>query len=131
MSRSTLLLALSLLGLTALAQNKKTPKPPDLEIVEIAAKRRGDEIHVDGKVRNTSDKPLEKVSIIVDFFAPNRKPMVSKRGPVDEEVLEPGDEAVFQLAMDDPGQLVNIEIQAVDRRERDLRLSRTGPFSID
>lgn len=126
MSRAAFLLAL------LLAQsNKKTPKPPDLEIVEVTASRRGDEIHVDGKVKNTSARPLEKVVMIVDFFAPNHKPMVSKRGPVEAEVLEPGDEADFQLAMGDPGQLVQIEIQAVDRRERELRLSRTGPFSID
>lgn len=128
MSRWTLLLALTA---ALLGQNKKPPKPPDLEILEIAASRRGDNIHVDGKIKNTSAKPLEKVMIIVDFFAPNRKPMVSKRGPVEAEVLEPGEETEFQLAMSDPGQLVQIELQAVDRRERDLRLSRTGPFSID
>lgn len=129
MSRSILLLALCacLVG----GQNKKAPKPPDLEIVEVVATRNGDEIHVDGKVKNTSGKPLEKVVIVVDFFAPNRKPMVSKRGPVEAEVLEPDEEADFKLAMADPGQLVNIELQAVDRRERDLRLSRSGPFSID
>jgi hypothetical protein len=129
MSRSILLLALCacLVG----GQNKKAPKPPDLEIVEVVATRHGDEIHVDGKVKNTSGKPLEKVVIVVDFFAPNRKPMVSKRGPVEAEVLEPDEEADFKLAMADPGQLVNIELQAVDRRERDLRLSRSGPFSID
>lgn len=112
-------------------QSKKTPKPPDLEIVEVKATRQGDQIHVDGRVKNSGVKPLEKVVVVVDFFAPNRKPMVSKRGPVEAEVLEPGEEADFQLAMNDPGQLVSIELQAVDRRERDLRLSRTGPFSID
>ena len=130
MSRWTpfLLLGAALL----LAQGtKKAPKPPDLEVVEVTATRHGDEIHVDGKVKNTGVKPLEKVVVIVDFFAPNRKPMVSKRGPVEAEVLEPGEEAEFKLAMSDPGQLVSIELQAVDRRERDLRLSRTGPFSID
>jgi hypothetical protein len=124
---SVLLVAALVLG----QSNKKAPKPPDLEIVEVTATRHGADIHVDGKVRNTGAKPLEKVSIIVDFFAPNRKPMVSKRGPVEADVLEPGDEAVFTLAMNDPGQLVHIELQAVDRKERDLRLSRTGPFAID
>lgn len=110
---------------------KKTPKPPDLEVVEVTATRDGGTIVVDGRVKNTGIKPLEKVVIIVDFFAPNKKPMVSKKGPVEIELLEPGEETEFKLAMPDPGQLVAIELQAVDRRERDLRLSRTGPFSID
>jgi len=118
-------------ALLAQGSGKKAPKAPDLEIVEVTARRHGDEIHVDGKVKNTGLKPLEKVAIVVDFFAPNRKPMVSKRGPVEADVLAPGDEAEFQLAMNDPGQLVHIELQAVDRRERDLRLSRTGPFPIE
>jgi Protein of unknown function (DUF2393) len=128
------ILALSLLGTALLLgqnANKKTPKPPDLEILEVTAVRHGDQIHVDGRVKNAGVKPLEKVVVVVDFFAPNRKPMVSKRGPVDAEVLEPGEEADFKLAMNDPGQLVSIELQAVDRRERDLRLSKSGPFSID
>ena len=131
MSRAIFVLAALPVALLLSQNNKKTPKPPDLEVVEVTATRHGDEIHVDGKVKNTGLKPLEKVAVIVDFFAPNRKPMVSKRGPVDAEVLEPGEEADFKLAMADPGQLVAIELQAVDRRERDLRLSRTGPFSID
>ena len=130
MSRRTLSLLLGTALLLAQG-NKKTPKPPDLEVVEVSATRHGDEIHVDGKVKNAGAKPLERVVVIVDFFAPNRKPMVSKRGPVEAEVLEPGEEAEFKLAMSDPGQLVSIELQAVDRKERDLRLSRTGPFSID
>lgn len=125
------LVLLSAALLLSQTSNKKAPKPPDLEVLEVSATRHGDQIHVDGKVRNSGLKPLDKVVVIVDFFAPNRKPMVSKRGPVDAEVLEPGDEADFKLAMSDPGQLVSIELQAVDRRERDLRLSRTGPFSID
>jgi hypothetical protein len=127
------LATLSLLALAALVgqDKKKTPKPPDLEILEITATRDGGTIIVDGRIRNTGVKPLEKVTIVVDFFAPNKKPMVSKKGPVETDLLEPGDETDFKLAMPDPGQLVAIELQAVDKRERDLRLSRTGPFSID
>jgi len=130
MSRRSIVALLAVSPLLA-QSNKKAPNPPDLEILEVTATRHGSDIHVDGKVKNTSPKPLEKVNIIVDFFAPNRKPMVSKRGPVEADLLQPGEEADFQLAMSDPGQLVHIELQAIDRRERDLRLSRTGPFPIE
>lgn len=125
---SILLLASALL---TSQDKKKTPKPPDLELVDVAASRDGGTIIVDGRIRNSGAKPLEKVVIIFDFFAPNRKPMVSKKGPVEADLLAPGDETEFKLAMPDPGQLVSVEIQAVDRRERDLRLDRSGPFSID
>ena len=118
--------------LCLLAQDKKkVPKPPELEIVTATARRSGDSIHFDGTVRNTGTKPLVKVLILVDVFAPGHKPMVQRKSALDAQLLEPGDEADFHLAMPDPGQLVEFELQAEDGKAKDLRLAKNGPFPIE
>jgi hypothetical protein len=125
-------LVILLATLCLLAQDKKkAPKPPDLEIVTATARRSGDAIHFDGTVRNTSPKPLEKVLILVDLFAPGHKPMVQRKSSLEPEYLAPGEEAEFRLAMPDPGQLVEFEIQAEDGKARELRVAKNGPFPIE
>jgi hypothetical protein len=125
-------LVILLATLCLLAQDKKkAPKPPDLEIVTATARRSGDAIHFDGTVRNTSPKPLEKVLILVDVFAPGHKPMVQRKSALEPEYLAPGDEADFHLAMPDPGQLVEFELQAEDGKGKELRVGKNGPFPIE
>jgi hypothetical protein len=125
-------LVILLASLCLLAQDKKkVPKPPDMEIVTASARRSGDNIHFDGTVRNTGVKPLEKVLILVDVFAPNHKPMVQRKSLLEPEYLAPGDEADFHLAMPDPGQLVEFELQAEDGKSRELRVAKNGPFPIE
>lgn len=128
----TPLLTLLVAALCLLGQDKKkASKPPDLEVVSAAAHRSGDSIHFDGTVRNTGPKPLEKVLILVDVFAPGHKPMVQRKSVLEPEYLAPGDEADFHLAMPDPGQLVEFELQAEDGKARELRVGKNGPFPIE
>ena len=125
-------LVILLASLCLLAQDKKkAPKPPDMEIVTASARRNGENIHFDGTVRNTGLKPLEKILILVDVFAPNHKPMVQRKSLLEPEYLAPGDEADFHLAMPDPGQLVEFELQAEDGKSRELRVAKNGPFPIE
>lgn len=130
--RLVILVGILLASLCLLGQDKKkVPKPPDMEVVTASARRSGDTIHFDGTVRNTSPKPLEKVLILVDAFAPNHKPMVQRKSALEPEYLAPGDEADFHLAMPDTGQLVEFELQAEDGKARELRVARNGPFPIE
>ena len=134
MKRFVPMIAVALLGLVLglMAQDKKkTPKPPDMEVVTATARRSGDAIHFDGTVRNTGTKPLERVLILVDVFAPNHKPMVQRKSALEPEYLAPGDEADFHLAMPDPGQLVAFELQAEDGKAKELRVAKNGPFPIE
>lgn len=128
--RFRLVLLVASLSLGA-QDKKKAPKPPDMEVVSATARRSGDAIHFDGTVRNSGLKPLEKVLILVDVFAPNHKPMVQRKSLLEPEYLAPGDEAEFHLAMPDPGQLVTFELQAEDGKSRELRVAKNGPFPIE
>jgi hypothetical protein len=129
------LVALSLLAAlgTLLGQDKKakTAKPPDLEILQVTAQRLENAIMLDGRVRNCGLKSIKGLVLIFDFFAPNRVPIGTRKGPIDQELLEPGDEADFRLQLPAPPRAVEFQVSAEDRSKRELNAVKTGPFTIE
>ncbi len=112
-------------------KKKKAPKPPDLEVVEASAHRNGDKIALEGRVRNTGERPLRGLVLIFDFMAPGSQVITSQKGAIDDEVLGLGQEAVFHMELNEPPRAVEFQIQAVDGGGRDLRVIKAGPFPID
>ncbi|MGH9722528.1 MAG: hypothetical protein ACRD8O_20140 [Bryobacteraceae bacterium] len=113
------------------ARKGKTPKPPDLEVVECSAHRSDGKIAVDGRVRNSGARPIRGLVLIFDFIATGRAVITTQKGSVDEEVLEPGKESVFRMALTDPVRAVEIRVNAVDRNGRELNVAKAGPFPIE
>jgi hypothetical protein len=113
------------------AQKRKGPKPPDLEVVEASAHRSAGMISLDGRVRNTGERPIRGLVLVFDFLAPDKVPLTTQKAQVDEEVLEVGKEAVFRMALNDSVRAVEFRINAVDQNNRDLRVARPGPFPIE
>ena len=112
-------------------RKKKAPKPPDLEVVEASAHRNGDKIALEGRIRNTGEKPIRGLVLIFDFLAPGSQVITTQKGPIDEELLEMGKEAVFRMELNEPPRAVEFQIQAVDGGSRDLRVIKGGPFPIE
>ena len=125
-----LLVGLSL-SLQAADKKRKAPKPPDLEILSATAQRSEGKIAVDCRVRNTGQKPIAGLILLFDFMADGRAVITTQKGPVEEEMLEPGKEATFRLGLNDPVRAVAFQIQAVDEEGRDLRVANQGPFPIE
>jgi len=115
----------------AAAQKRRAPKPPDLEVVEVAAHRRDGRVSVDGRIRNTSGKPIQGIVLLFDFRAPGRQTVTSQKTQLEEEVLAPGQEAVFRVQLVDPVRAVEFLVGAVDRRSRDLNVAKAGPYPIE
>ena len=118
-------------GLTGAQRRAKGPKPPDLRILECAGHRSGEQITIDGRVKNTGEKTLRGVTLSFDFFAPNRTPLTTQKAALDEETVEPGAEAVFRVALNEPPRAVEFDVGAQDGEGRDLRVANVGPFVID
>ncbi|MCU0245238.1 MAG: hypothetical protein MUC42_01610 [Bryobacter sp.] len=127
LSRRYLFLALPLLA----QEKKKQPKPPDLEVMEISARREGDLIRLDGRVHNCGLRPHKGLVIIFEFLGANKTPMVTKKGPIETELLEVGEESEFRLDMPDPGKLIEFTVGAEDASGRELRLRAVGPHRIE
>jgi hypothetical protein len=115
---------------TSIAAEKKK-KPPDLEVLEAAAHRGESKVAFEGRVRNSGQKPIKELTLLFNFLAPGKQPLTTEKGAIDEEVLEPGQEAAFRMETNDPPRSVQFQIDAQDGSGRELRVAKSGPFSIE
>ena len=76
--------------------------------------------------RHPNAKSYHKVSQFV-----SKEVLTTKNGPVEAEVLAPGEEADFRLQINDQNRAVHIRFNAEDKDKRDLRLENSGPFTIE
>lgn len=123
------ILAFALVVNTTAAEKKH--KPPEVEILEASAHRGESDISVDGRLRNSGEKPIKELTLLFDFMAPGRQVITTQKGTIDEEVLEPGKEAVFHMELNAPPRSVEFQINAQDGSGRDLRVAKAGPFTIE
>lgn len=119
--------------LSALGQKKaKDSKPPEVELVEAAAHRQEGIVSIDAQVKNCGQKPIKTLQIIIDFIGPDHKQVITtKRGSIEAEVLEPGEEADFHARIEDPSRATEFRISFEDSSAKYLRAVKTGPFPID
>ncbi|MBL8235087.1 MAG: hypothetical protein JNL98_41680 [Bryobacterales bacterium] len=127
------LLALLMLASLCFAWQKKgkQPKLPEVAVMEITCHRSTGDVHVDGRLKIQSTKPIRKLQLLVDFLGSDKQLLQTKRGPVDSDFLEPGDETEFHLRVSDPVRAVLYTIRAEDGDGRDLRVEKPGPFPIE
>lgn len=118
-------------GLAGAQRRGRIPKPPDLTILECSGHRSGGQITIDGRLKNTGEKPFRGIVLSFDFFAPNRTPLTTQKAPLDEETVEPGAEAVFRVALNEPPRAVEFDIGAQEGEGRELRVANAGPHVID
>ena len=123
------ILALSLVVASLAAEKKK--KPPDLEILEASAHRGESQVSVDGRVRNSGEKPIKSLTLLFDFLSPGKQVVATEKGTIDEEVLQPGQEAAFHMEANTPPGSVAFQIGAADGSGRELRVAKAGPFPIE
>ena len=123
------ILALTLVVASVAAEKKK--KPPDLEVLEATAHRGESKVSVDGRVRNSGEKPIKELTLLFDFQSPEKQVVATEKGAIDEEVLQPGQEAAFHMEANAPPGSVAFQINAADGAGRDLRVAKSGPFPIE
>ena len=123
------ILVLALVVGSVAAQKKK--KPPDVEVLEASAHRGEVKISVDGRLRNSGEKPIKELTLSFDFLAPGNQMVTTETGAIEEEVLEPGKEAAFHMESSAPPRAVAFQINAADGSGRQLRVAKSGPFPIE
>jgi hypothetical protein len=122
---------LSTLLVLALALATAADKKGDVEVLEAAGHRGEQTISIEGRLRNTSEKPLRRLTLLVDFMAPGRQVVTTQKAPIDEEILPPGEESVFRLELKAPPRAVEFQFNMVDAAGRDQRVVNPGPFPIE
>jgi hypothetical protein len=126
-----LLLALATLSTAGDRKRNQPLKPAEIEIVEVTVQRGEERVSLDGRVKNSGDRPAAGVVLIFDFFAPGRQPVTSKRGALEAETLGPGETAEFHAYVPAPPRAVEIRIQAEEGNGRELKVVKPGPYAIE
>ena len=112
-------------------KKRKPPKPPDVLILQIAARRDNGIISIDGRLRNPSEKPIQGMILLIDFFSSDKVLLTTKKGPVESELVESNGESDFRLEVSDQGRAITIRVNAEDANGRDLRVEKGGPYVIE
>ncbi|MCI0363230.1 MAG: DUF2393 domain-containing protein [Phycisphaerales bacterium] len=109
----------------------KKKKPLEVEILEARAQRDERKVALDGRIRNSGERPIQGLVLIFDFFADGRQPLVTQKAPIDEETLSEGQEAVFRMELNAPPRAVEFRINAEDKSRRELDVLKAGPYPIE
>ncbi|MBI4876913.1 MAG: hypothetical protein HY822_19930 [Acidobacteria bacterium] len=100
-------------------------------MVEILARRSEGRISLDGRVKNVGERAAAGVVLIFDFMAPGRLVILTRKGGLEADVLEPGQEAEFHAYVPETARVVEVRLQAEDEGGRELKVSRAGPYAIE
>jgi len=125
-----LLLALASLWCDA-GQKRKPPKPPEVRVIEVIARRTEGLITIDGRVGNCGAKPIRRLTLLFHLRAPGGQVVTTQRGLTAEEVLAPGEESEFHWQMRDHARAVELMVGAVDASDNDLVVDRPGPYPVE
>jgi hypothetical protein len=107
-------------------------KGKEVELLEATAHRQDGMVTVDARVKNVGEKPIKSLQLVVDFVGPDRKQVITtKRGHVQEAVLDPGDEAEFHAQLEDPSRATEFQINFEDTNGRYLRGDKNGLLPIE
>ena len=131
MKAALLALIFAALTLSGADKKPKKSKPPDIEMLEVSAKRSEGLIAIDSKVRNVGEKPIRGLTVVFEFFGPGHVPLTTQKATVEEETLDKGEEATIRAQLSDPVRAVSIEISAVDEPGHDLKIVKPGPYPIE
>jgi hypothetical protein len=128
---SAILILAAGLTVPALAQERRKPKPAEITILSFRAVRSGEQIHIDGRLKNTGEQPARGVLLVFFFQGTQKEPLATLRGEPEPSMLEAGEEAAFSLEVDAPPRAVRVLVEAQERAERDLKTIKGGPHVIE
>ncbi len=126
-----LLLLLAALALPGLGSAQRKQKPPEVEVLEAKARREGDRILVDGRLRVSAEKPLRGVVVIFDLMAPESNVVGTQKAVLDDQLVRPGEERSWHSETSEHVRAVRFRIRASDAGDRELRVGNAGPFPIE
>ena len=113
-----------------MAEGKRKPQYA-MQVLETSARRGVDMIAMDGRVRNIGEKPVKGLVILFDFLGTDGQVVTTQRFEVDQDIVEPGQDATFRGKLMDPVRAVRYRMNATDSLGRDFKVSNPGPFVID
>jgi hypothetical protein len=116
---------------TLAADKKQKAKPAVVELQDFKIVLEGKQISIDGTIHNRGERTIEKLVLSFHFFDTDRQPVSTLKMDVDEESIDPGEDAEIHAAAHEPPRAISVEVTAADRGERDLKVINPGPYQIE
>lgn len=113
------------------ADKKQKPKPAVVEVQNLKIAVEGSKINIDGVIHNSGERTIEKLVLSFHFFDTEHHPVSTLKLEMDEESIDPGEEAEIHAAAYEPPRSVSMEVTAADRGEKDLKVVNPGPYPIE
>jgi hypothetical protein len=113
------------------ADKKQKPKPAVVEIQGMKVTVDGSKINIDGNVHNSGERTIEKLVLSFHFFDTDHQPVTTLKLELDDETIDPGEDAEVHAAANEPPRAISMEITAADRGEKDLKVVNPGPYRIE
>lgn len=129
--RALLVLLLAVVPMAFPAKKPPQPKPPMIQVLEASAHREQDQLNIDGKLKNTGERPAPDLVVIVDVLDSDKQPLITKKGSSDPETIEAGQPGEFHAQMPLPPRAVYIRLSFEEGNTRDIKAANTGPFAIE
>ncbi len=130
LNRRTLLFSFSFLA-PLWGAKKSQAKGPEVVLADAVARIEDGRVVVDGHVRNVTDKPIRKLTVIYEILDSDKKVLTRQKGSIDQEILDPGEEAPFSAQMQYHARGVFYRFEFEDGSEKELRSEKTGPFPLE
>lgn len=130
--RSTLAVLFAFPTVLAAQKKRSTDRnQPEIELMDVRAAVESGRVEIDGRVKNTSDKPVRKLAIFFEMLDSDRKVLTRQQGAIEEPVLDPSAEASFSGQVAWHARAVAYRLSFEDGSGRELRGLNTGPFAIE
>lgn len=128
--RTLLVLAVASFSSRAQLRRKQPESVSRIEVVSIKVQRDAGKITIDGTIRNSGTVPLSRLTLSFDLLDAAGKTISRRRGPVEEEVLEPEAESAFGFFVPDHARAVSVRVSA-EQRERRVEVVKPGPHYFE
>ena len=80
---------------------------------------------------NSGERTIEKLVLSFHFFDTQHQPVSTLKLEVDDETIDPGEDAGIHAAAHEPPRAVSLEVTASGRGEKELKVINPGPYQIE
>jgi hypothetical protein len=117
--------------LCAAADKKQKSKSAVVELQALKVTLDGSQINIDGTLHNSGQRTIEKLVLWFHFFDTGHQPVSTLKMEIDDETIDPGEDAEIHAAAHEPPRAISVEVTAADRGEKELKVINPGPYQIE
>jgi hypothetical protein len=115
----------------SLSAAREKPKPAKVELKDVKITLDGPHVNIDGIVHNAGERSIEKLVLSFHFFDTDHQPVTTLKLDVEDESIDPGEDAEIHAAANEPPRSISVEVTATAHGEKELTVINPGPYQIE